>query len=111
MNKSWLRTYQDKVYFGELFDVCSNRHKGNPESEAAFVAVKDRLTEAQNRVWQCVKDAGTRGRTNAEICLVLGMTPNCVSPRLTELKIAGRIEKIGTRLTPSRCSAAVWKVK
>ena len=93
----------------DLFDVCANRSRGNPESRAAFESIKDRLTQAQERVLRCVKDAGERGRTNDEICVVLGLTPNQVSPRLTELAIAHRIEKIGTRLTRSKCSAAVWR--
>ena len=91
-------------------DICANRHKGNTESRAAFKRVKDRLTEAQARVFVCILSSGVRGRTNDEICVVLGLTPNQVSPRLTELAIARRIEKIGTRLTRSKCSAAVWRV-
>lgn len=92
----------------DLFDICQNRHRGNPESVEAFQSIKDRLTQAQERVLNCIKQSDN-GRTNDEICVVLGLTPNQVSPRLTELKIAGRIERVGTRLTRSKCSASVWK--
>ena len=88
-------------------DICANRHKGNTESRAAFKRVKDRLTEAQARVFVCILSSGVRGRTNDEICVVLGLTPNQVSPRLVELKIQGKIVKKGTRLTRSGCPASV----
>lgn len=93
----------------ELWDVCQNRHGGNPESSAAFNKIYSRLTAAQERVLRCIRDAGERGRSNDDICIVLGLTPNQVSPRLTELRIQGRIGKIGTRPTRSGCSAAIWR--
>lgn len=99
-------------YLVELFqprDVCQSRHGGNAESVEAFQSIRDRLTAAQERVYRCVTDAGERGRTNDEICVVLGLMANQVSPRLTELHIARRITKIGTRLTRSKCSAGVWR--
>ena len=111
----WMRyAASEKQSLGELFDqrrdITANRHKGNLQSTAAFNAIKDRLTVQQERVFRCIKDGGERGRTNEDICGVLGLTPNQVSPRLTELHVAGRITKIGTRLTKSKCSAGVWKV-
>lgn len=96
---------------GGAQDICQNRHRGNPLSVKAFETVRDRLSQAQARVYVAIKNAGERGATNSELCVVLGLTPNQVSPRLTELYVAGRIDKIGTRLTRSRCSAAVWRVR
>src|SRR6184192_3703168 len=31
-------------------DICANRHKGNPESVAAFQSIKDRLRNGQQSV-------------------------------------------------------------
>lgn len=90
-------------------DICRSRHKGNPQSVAAHNAIMERLTVQQERVFRCILDGGERGRTNEDICGVLGLTPNQVSPRLTELHVAGRITKVGTRLTRSKCPAGVWK--
>lgn len=112
MSKSSHIRYGSKVpqSYGELFDVCANRSRGNPESAGAFDAVRDRLAQAQERVFQCVKDAGERGRTTDEIALVLGLTPNEVSPRISELHFKlHKIEKIGTRPTRRNHPAAVWK--
>lgn len=92
-------------------DVCANRSRGNLESAKAFETVRDRLSQAQARVYSAIKNAGEYGATNSELCVVLGLTPNQVSPRLTELYVAGRIDKNGTRLTRSRCSAAVWRAR
>lgn len=94
---------------GAAADVCARKHKGNPNSVAAFESVSKRLNESQNRIWNCIKDAGERGRTNDEICIVLGLYPNEVSGRITELYLANRIEEIGKRLTRRKCSASVWR--
>lgn len=94
---------------GATRDVCENRHGGNPESQKAFKSVQERLTEAQQRVFRAISDRGERGATNDELCAVLGLTPNQVSPRLVELRMAGRIDRHGIRLTRSGCSAAVWR--
>ena len=110
MKNNWLKPFHDQPQkLGELFDVCSNRSRGNTESHSAFQAVRDRLNESQERIYRCVKDSGEHGRTNDEICIVLGLTPNQVSPRITELHIAHRIAKIGTRPTRSKSPAGVWR--
>lgn len=90
-------------------DVCANRHGGNLESQKSFKSVQQRLSEAQERVFNAIRVRGERGATNDELCVILGLTPNQVSPRLTELRMSGRIDKLGTRLTRSGCSASVWR--
>ena len=93
---------------GELFDVCSNRHRGNAESEAAFQSTKDRLSVQRERVLKAIRDSDS-GLTAEEIAMVLGTTVNAISGRCSELKMAGRIYKSGTRVTRSGCSAGILK--
>lgn len=99
------------ISLGPLFeDVCRNRSRGNTESAQAFQSVKDRLTKAQERIYRAIKDRGERGATTDELCVVLGLTPNEVSPRISELHFKlFKIEKIGTRLTRRNNPAAVWR--
>ena len=93
----------------DLFDVCANRHKGNTESEAAFRAIKDRLTEAQERVLRVIRNSDD-GLTCDEISIVLGVTPNEVSGRCSELKRDGKVIECGRRLTrKGKCTAAILK--
>lgn len=103
----WMQTSQPQ-FLGELFDVCRNRSRGNTESEQAFQSIKDRLTITQERVLQVIRNTG--GSTTDEIALVLGLTPNEVSPRISELHFKlHKIEKIGTRFTRRNHPAAVWR--
>jgi len=95
--------------FGELFDISARRHKGNEQSSAAFHVIKDRLTQAQERVLGIIKYKGDRGATVNEIAFALDTTPNAISGRVSELKRDGKIYKSGTRKTRSGCSAAILK--
>ncbi len=117
----WMRPYQDpsRVPIGELFhqvvvrgpkvkDICESRHKGNPESVAAFQSIQDRLTAAQQRVLNCIRNSD--GLTCNEIAEKLGLTPNQVSGRCSELKRDGKIHEAGKRLTKSGCTAAILKI-
>jgi predicted transcriptional regulator len=104
----WLQYTGENVpeSFGELFDITSNRHKGNPESTEAFQSIKDRLTAQQNRVLKAIRESES-GLTVDEIALKLGATPNEISGRASELKRDGKIMKQGTRLTRRGHAAAV----
>lgn len=99
------------ISLGPLFqDVCKNRSRGNEESRKAFESVSDRLTAAQERIYKAIKDRGEHGATTDELCVALGLTPNEVSPRISELHFRlFKIEKIGTRLTRRNNPAAVWR--
>ena len=90
----------------DLFDVCANRSRGNPESRAAFESIRDRLTEQQERVINAIRQSDD-GLTAEEIATKLGTTVNCVSGRCSELKMQGRITTKGRRLTRSGNPAAV----
>lgn len=91
-------------------DVCLNRHGGNPQSNAAFGRIEDHLNEAQQRVLNTIK-CSDDGFTVDELAVVGKTTPNAISGRITELRIKGKIEKKGTRLTRSGCKASVWIAK
>jgi len=90
-------------------DICRIRHRDNPQSKAAFKKIKDRLTEAQERVLRVIRNSDN-GMTCDEISIVLGVTPNEVSGRCSELKRDGKVVECGRRLTrKGRCTAAVLK--
>ncbi len=76
------------------FDICANRsqHQGLSD-EANRIAPKeiDRML-----VYEFIKN-DRRGLTLHEICARMAKTPNCVSPRITELLKAGRIVRDGWR--------------
>jgi hypothetical protein len=75
-------------------DVCENRHGGNPHSENA----NKRVSKAADReaVYCLIKQAAD-GRTLKELCAIMGKTPNQISGRISELRILGKIETIGSR--------------
>lgn len=73
-------------------DICRNNHGGNPESEQANLAVnKEKWQEA---VYQFALAQGERGITADEAQVHFDVGPNTVAPRLTELKKAGRLERL-----------------
>jgi DNA-binding MarR family transcriptional regulator len=109
MKPKWLATpAEPSNSLGELFDICSNRHKGNTESTAAFQSIRGRLTAQQQRVLNCIRNS--EGLTCNEIAEKLGATPNEISGRCSELKRNGEIRKSGTRLTRSGNPAAILVV-
>ena len=87
-------------------DICENRHRGNPNSEEAFHAIKDRLTEQQNRVLKCLRDR-PEGLIAEEIATILGCTVNEISGRCSELKRMGKVRTNGRRLTRGGNPASV----
>jgi len=89
-------------------DICRNRHRGNPESEAAFKSIVAGLPFMRAEVLLRIHKADLAGLTVHELAEQLGTTPNTVSGRLTELKKEGRIRKVGMRPTPSGSRAAVY---
>lgn len=94
--------------FNEPGDVCAYRHGGNPESRAAFEAIKETLSEFQMDVLAAIMRS-TNGMTADDLCVAFDKLPNTISPRVTELRMKGKIFKDGTRPTRSGCKAAVWK--
>ena len=89
-------------------DICRNRHRGNPESEAAFQALLPTLSNRRQEVLLIIRKSGFKGLTVHEVAEMLGTTPNAVSGRFTELKRDGLIMKWGKRPTPTGGSAGVY---
>lgn len=52
-------------------DVCERRHGGNEQSREAFKSVRQRLTEAQERIynaiWRCGEDGSTMACLSAAV--------------------------------------------
>lgn len=94
--------------FNEPGDLCAYKHGGNTESRAAFEAIKGTLSESQADVLSAIMRRPD-GMTADELCVAFDKLPNTISPRVTELRMKGKIVKDGTRPTRSGCKAAVWK--
>lgn len=99
------------ISLGPLFqDVCKNRTVRDALESLPRLFISPRLTAAQERIYKAIKDRGEHGATTDELCVALGLTPNEVSPRISELHFRlFKIEKIGTRLTRRNNPAAVWR--
>lgn len=88
-----------------LFDICENRHRGNPESRRSFERVRDSLPEKRRRVLEIIKAFGPAGATGKEVAAYLGVEFNTISGRLSELKRDGMIVRTGQQ----RDSCAVYR--
>ncbi len=94
---------------GPLFDICRRRHRGNEQSVQTFeTAMKHRISAQQNEVLSFLRKY-PEGLTCDELSVIMGVTPNQISGRFSELKRDGKIYKSGTRKTRSGCSAAILK--
>lgn len=88
-------------------DICANRHGGADTS----VAADARVQKAKDRelIYRLVDQAGLWGITLDELSVRLQRTPNTISGRLTELRVAGRITGNGlTRPTRTGSAARVY---
>lgn len=86
------------------FDITRNRHRGNPESEAAHDSIVLYKSESQLRVLEVLR---RKGATSKELSRSLSMGYTTVSARLSELKKLGEIEPTGEK----RERAAVLRAK
>lgn len=76
-----------------LFDVCEKKHGGASDSVDAFATIDK--TAGHAIVLGVLKRCGPM--TSKEIAAALGTTINCISGRLSELKVLGTIKKTGVR--------------
>ena len=100
-------------------DITARRHRGNPESKAAFANSRARHGYQRMAVATAILKSVSRGLTAQEIEPLTDLPPNCVSARCSELKELGYVlrKKTGcepsgkpryeTRSTKSGCKAAV----
>lgn len=84
-------------------------HRGTDTSRAAAAAITPHLASRQLDVLIVLRRLGRA--TGDEIMAALGVSnPNFVRPRLTELRLLGKIRDTGTRRpTPSGGTAIVWE--
>ncbi len=85
-----------------LFDICEARHRRNEESIAAHDRVNKKA--GQSAVLGVLAHGAA---TSKEIAATLGTGLNCISGRISELKMLHKIEKTGIR----RDGAAELKLK
>ena len=79
-------------------DICANRHRGNPESERAYI---DSLVGARKHAAFILERCAAGGATCREVAAALGVGMNVISGRFTELNAKGLIVKTGVR---DRCA-------
>lgn len=78
-----------------MSDICAARHRHSPESVDANAGVEKIRDQAT--VLYLVRAAGPRGRTSKEIAREMGRGLNCISGRLTELKVSGAVVRTDER--------------
>jgi hypothetical protein len=92
------------------FDICSNRHGGNPESVQANKKV-DKFAQ-RIRILDVIEKwayGSLRGLTCEEVEDLAKLSHQSCSARISELKREGKIKKIGVRNTRSGSPAAVYQ--
>ena len=89
--------------FRDKDDVCSNNHRQNRESVAAWNQVLEHLNEMQEEVLLVIQTVFPNSITNKEIGYELNWPLHRVTPRTCELKIAGLIEPTEETRNGSRC--------
>ena len=78
-------------------DVCRNRHGGNPQSEAANLAIDPYKGSLRDRIFRLIEIAGLRGVTCEEIEVELALKHQSVSARISELAKDRLISDSGKR--------------
>ena len=85
--------------------------RGSDTSFAAAKAIKDDGAKLRAKVFNCVLQSGSNGRTDEEMQTELSIAGSTQRPRRRELELSGRIRKSDfTRPTASGRMAAVWIV-
>lgn len=89
------------------FDICENKHKGNPLSKRANLLTKKNQDRARIKEYlKTVLDA-----TCEETEIALGLHRSTCSARFSELKGSDEIVATTKRRTRTGCMAQAWTVK
>lgn len=103
--------YKEKD-MGPLFDICSNKHGGNPMSvQANKIASKGKVNTRQ-RILQLLQDKDWHdcpGMMCEELEQWLKLSHQSCSARLSELRREGKIKIVGERKTRSGSPASIYK--
>lgn len=86
-------------------------HNGTPTSKIAAQSMRSSAGAQQQRVLDCLQQAGDAGLTDEELQAALDLSGNSERPRRRKLVELGLVKDSGTmRLTHSKSSAVVWIV-
>lgn len=75
-------------------DICQNKHRGNPQSEAANLRIANKKLPLRLLIYEHLREHGPM--TSAEIVSRLGLKLQTVSARMAELLAEGWLEETGT---------------
>lgn len=78
-------------------DICESRHRQSPESQDAFEKVKHTKQLMYDRIMFLAQQRKDYGITVHEVAGAVGKQVNCVSGRLSELRMMGKLRKSGLR--------------
>lgn len=94
-------------------DICANKHGGNQESTEAHLSTPAEARRVMREtILRYAMRRGADGLTIDEVSRVVGLAPNCVSGRVSELKRDGLlVETQLRRKTRLGRSARVLVVK
>jgi len=82
---------------------------GSDTSRAAAERIRPAINALQSRVLEALRAAGSRGMTDDELQVSLGMNPSTQRPRRLELTARGLIERTEQRRpTRTGSKACVW---
>ena len=88
------------------FDITARKHGGNPESKAANPMKEDKQ-QVRAEIMAYIRSKGIYGATADQVAEHFNCSPNHVAPRISELKMLGKLKPLGRRKTRSGCTAAV----
>ena len=77
----------------DQIDLCANRSRGNPQSQAAHEKIVSTKREIHERILKLIRARGEYGATSKEVAAAIGKPVNCISGRLSELKMTGQLKK------------------
>jgi transcription initiation factor IIE alpha subunit len=95
--------------FGELFDICRNKHGGNEMSELANAEFYKGRGALRQRVLTHLKQV--TDATSDEVVIATGIVLQSVSGLMTELKRDQLVVPGGKRPTRTGSMAQAWKLK
>jgi hypothetical protein len=90
-------------------DVCENRHRSEPHSQAAHEKVLPHKSEQLNHVLRAIRTLGKASCEDVE--QLLSMSHQSASARMADAKRLNFIEKVGTIKTASGCSAGLYRIR
>jgi predicted HTH transcriptional regulator len=92
-----------------MFDICANKHGGNPQSVEANEIITFLKKPMRNKIYDLIS-ISPHPLSCEEIEEILTLYHQTASARISELKRAGKIMQVGLKENRSGCKAAVYGV-